>query len=475
MQKDNITNYDTSRDRLILGIKKVYDVIAPTYGPNGGNVAIEVELYPGHGCSNDGKKITDMIYLEDPVEQMGANMLKEVCDKQERECGDGRKTTCILVHSILDGVKEVDNPLKIKRELDEAVKKVLDKIDEVKKDIDIKDIGQVAKIAGESEEIGNLIGEIYPQIGRDGIIEIETSNLPQTFYEIVDGIRLHGAKKLLDIVPYQQTSILEDAKVLIIKDKIMSKGQLIEIYKKITAKKIVLYCDEIEQSVLMSLANTNLGVLNGEDKIATLVVKSPVMFKDWLYEDLEKMTGAVAISAKAPASKFDESWLGNVKIWKAEKDESRLNGTLDISEHIKTLEESQDENMKVRLGWLNTKVAILKVGANGESELSWKIRKTIDASNASKLALKDGVVEGGGKCLYKIAQDTEIDNDLLIQALTIPHTLIGVESDVYDPAIVVKSALTTAVSLAGIILTIKGVLVVPQYYKDLAREMSKQR
>jgi chaperonin GroEL len=468
--RNNTQEYNTSRDRLIKGIKTVYDIIAPTYGPNGGNVAMETELSP-HGIYNDGKKIADMIFLEDPVEQMGANIMKEACDKQEKECGDGRKTTVILTHAILDGVKETDSPLKVKRELDEAVKKVLGKIDEVKQEIDIKDIGKVAEIAGESKEIGDLIGEIYPQIGREGIIEVETSNLPQTFYEIVDGIRLHGAKKLLDIVPYQSTSVVEDAKVLIIKDKIMSKGQLIEIYKKITAKKIVLYCDEIEQSVLMSLANTNLGVLNGEDKIATLVVKSPVMFKDWLYEDLEKMTGAVAISAKAPASKFDESWLGNVKIWKAEKDESRLNGTLDISEHIKTLEENQDENMKVRLGWLNTKVAILKVGANSESELSWKIRKTIDASNASKLALKDGVVEGGGMCLFKIASG----NETLDNALVVPASIIGVTSDVFDPAIVVKSALTTAVSLAGIILTIKGALVVPQYYKDLAREMSKQR
>ena len=421
MAKDNLTNYETSRDRLIAGIKKVYDVISPTYGPNGGNVALEVELSPGHVIQNDGKRITDMIFLEDPVEQMGANMLKEACDKQERECGDGRKTTCILTHAILNGVKETDNTLKVKRELDEAVVKVLAEIDKVKKEIPIEEIGKVATIASESEEIGNLIGEIYPQIGREGIIEVETSNLPETFYEIVSGIRLHGAKKLLDIVPYQNVSTLEDPKILIIKDRILSKNQIEKVYKKVKAKEVVLYCEDIEQSVLASLARTNIAALNGEEVIKTLVIKAPVMFKDWLYEDLEKMTGAVAIDASKGATfeGFKEEWLGTVKEWKAEKDESRLNGTKDIAEHIATIDNA------VRLGWLNTKVATLKVGANSESELSWKIRKTIDAANASKLALKEGVVAGAGKCLSSIDSDCAI----LEKAMYKPADIIGEEGN----------------------------------------------
>lgn len=474
MEKDNINNYNTSRDRLIAGIHKVAEVIKPTYGPNGGNVAIETELYPGHAIYNDGKKITDMIYLEDPIEQMGANMLKEVCDKQEKECGDGRKTTCLLVDAILSGVTDATNPLQVKRELDEAVVKVLAHIDEVKKEIPIEEIGKVATIASESDEIGKLIGEIYPQIGREGIIEVESSNLPDTFYEIVSGIRLHGAKKLLDIVPYQNVSTLEDPKILIIKDRILSKNQIEKVYKKVKAKEVVLYCEDIEQSVLASLARTNIAALNGEEVIKTLVIKAPVMFKDWLYEDLEKMTGAVAIDASKGATfeGFKEEWLGTVKEWKAEKDESRLNGTKDIAEHIATIDNA------VRLGWLNTKVAILKVGANSESELSWKIRKTIDAANASKLALKEGVVRGAGICLRTLAIHT--DNLILKNAIEKPWDLIHTDyaldsEDIYDPAIVVKSALTTAVSLAGIILTTKGALVVPQYYKDVAMKMAQQR
>jgi chaperonin GroEL (HSP60 family) len=249
----------------------------------------------------------------------------------------------------------------------------------------------------------------------------------------------------------------------------------------------VLYCDEIEQNVLASLAKTNIAALNGEDVIKTLVIKSPVMFKDWLFEDLEEMTGAIAIDSSLGATfeGFKEEWLGHVKTWKAEKDESRLNGTKDISAHVvaieKAINEEKKEEYRPRLGWLNTKVAILKVGANSESELSWKIKKTIDASNASRLALKDGVVQGAGICLDFIGRLPDSDsflnsNSILKKVLTIPAEIIGVfDQDILDPAIVVKSAITTAISLAGIILTTKGALVVPEYYKELARQMQSQR
>jgi chaperonin GroEL len=267
---------------------------------------------------------------------------------------------------------------------------------------------------------------------------------------------------------------------LIVKDKIQSKSQIEKVYKKLKTREVVLYCDEIEQSVLTSLARTNIAALNGEEVIKTLVIKSPVMFKDWLYDDLVAMTGATAIDSSKGATfeAFKEEWLGTVKSWKAEKDESRLNGTKDIGDHIVEIQnqiaESKDDSMQVRLGWLNTRVAILKVGANSESELSWKIRKTIDAANASKLALKDGVVAGAGFCLSSIGVEMG-GNELLQKALLRPRDIIGWAKESLDPAIVVKSALTTAVSLAGIILTTNGALVVPQYYKDLAREMAKQR
>src|ERR1700733_10617146 len=322
MTKNNTKNYKSSFNKLVKGINTVYDIIAPTYGPNGSNVVVEVELYPGHSVTNDGKRITDLIFLEDPVEQMGANMLKEACDKQERECGDGRKTTCILTASILnEGIKTKMDGLTLKRELDAELPKIIAEIDKQKKEIPIEEIGKIAKIASESEEIGNLIGEIYPKIGREGIIEVESSNVPQTFYEVVEGCRLHGAKKILDIVPYQSVSIVEDAKVLIVKDKIASKRQIEAIYKKLKTREVVLYCEEIEQNVLASLAKTNIAALNGEDVIKTLVIKSPVMFKDWLFEDLKEMTGAIAVDSSKGATfeGFKEEWLGHVKTWKEEK------------------------------------------------------------------------------------------------------------------------------------------------------------
>jgi chaperonin GroEL len=489
MSKNNTQDFNTSRDRLIEGIRTVYDIIAPTYGPNGGNMAIETNLPPFHAIYNDGKKIMDMIYLDDPVEQMGADFLKEACDKQEIECGDGRKTTAILTASILEeGNKSDISPIELRRQLDEELPKIIAEIDKQKKEIPLEDIGKVATIAAESEEIGKLIGEIYPKIGREGIIEVESSNLPDTFYEIVDGIRLHGAKKILDMLQFNEEGQVvaklsfENPNIVIVKDKIMSVSQIEHVYNAIKRREVILYCNEIEPAVRAKLALSNVESLKGKELTRTMVIKAPVMFRDWLYEDLEKMTGATPIdfSKGITFTNFKEEYLGKVKSWKAEDDESRINGTKDISEHIKEIEqkikETKDDSMKVRIGWLNTKVAILKVGANSESELSWKIRKTIDASNASKLALKDGVVSGAGSCLLQI----ETENSILKNAMEKPARIIGFQGfDMLnlplDPAIVVKSALTTAVSLAGIILTTTGALVVPQYYKDLAREMAQRR
>ncbi len=193
--KDNIKNYKVSFTKLIKGVNKVADIIRPTYGPGGSNVVREEQLPPFHRPTNDGKLITDAIHLADPIEEMGANILREACEKQEKEAGDGRKTTIILTAAILnEGLKYKDKiqPMQLKRELDACLPIIIKSIDDQKKEILPTEVGNVATIASESEELGGIIGEIYSNLGREGIIEIETSNLPQTFYETVDGIRVRA-------------------------------------------------------------------------------------------------------------------------------------------------------------------------------------------------------------------------------------------------------------------------------------------
>lgn len=497
--KDNIQNFSESRAKLIKGVEKVYEVIRPTYGHAGGNVGIETDLYPGHGIYNDGKKITDSVFLADPIEQMGANILKEACDKQEKECGDGRKTTILLTTAILkEGQKYFGGwrkvfPNDIKKSLELELVKIQNSLTEQKVDIPVEEIYKIAKISSESDVIAGLIGNIYPLIGREGIIEVEASHTKYDSFEIKEGIRLYGAKLFAGWQTEPGACVIKNPKIIICKEKISTRSQIEPIYKKLVSanvKEVILYCDEIENSVVNGLAKTNYLRDNprpdhwqeDERLPKTLIIKSPTIFKDWLYEDLEKMTGAKPISSKEGRmfQDFGIEHMGTCEEWKATAEESLLKGTKDISEHIKSLAIDPDENMKVRLNWLNTKVAIVKVGSPTETDLSGKIRKTMDAANACRLALKDGVVKGAGKSLIeasKALNKKTIGGKILSKALCYPYKQIVENSGdteipdyVIDPVVVERSAVTTAVSLAGTILTIKGAIHIPDHIKELARQ-----
>jgi len=468
-QSDNLQNYETSKAKLISGINKVCEVIKPTYGPKGGNVVIESNLYPGHRVVNDGKVITDSIILGDPAEQIGANLLKEACDKQEKECGDGRKTTIILTAAILnEGLKSKKAPLLLKEELDGALPRILKEIDKGKKDIELSRVGEIATIASESKEIGDLIGEIYPKIGREGIIEVESSSVPDTYYDIVEGMRLHGAKMFAGWQTAPDICSVEKPRIIVCKDKIISVSQLEPIYAKLIQERVwevVLFCEDIEMGVVSRLAQNTVKSIQGEpNRIKTLIIKAPVLFKDLIYEDVRAMTGATPIDSTKGFTfqMFSLKELGSCGSWKATKEESVLNGTKDITEYRFNIKDP------IRLGWLNTKVAILKVGANTESELTWKIKKTMDAAHASQLALVDGVVKGAGIAILMSSKN--LKSKIMRVALQEPAKLLP-GALVYDPALVVKNAISTAISLAGIILTTKDVITIPEEYKRAARQV----
>lgn len=508
IKNDNIQDYDTSFSKLVSGINKVCDIIKPTYGAAGGNVVIEETMRPGHRVANDGKLITDSIWLSDPVEQIGVNLLREVCEKQEREAGDGRKTTCILTAAILnEGLKYKDKikPLELKRQLDECLPVILKSIDEQKKEIEPKDIHSVATIASESPEIGKIIGEAYEKIGRDGIIEIEPSSLPETFYEVVEGIRVRAGW----FGGYWQTEegklVVKDPKILISKDKITDIKQIMPVVKEMRAQgktELVIYCEEMELVVASSLAKNTLLTLSGElpsDKIPlkVLIIKAPTLWKDWFYEDLSKVTGAKMVNSKLGQTfsmlKYED--LGSCETLVCTKEETRIIGIKDIQGHIETLKEAglKDDQQLLRASWLNTKVAILKVGANSESELSWKIKKAKDACHASYYALKDGVVMGAG-CSIDLAGAELIVSDsgiflngigksILINSLKYPLNQLlenrgtgikHLDKGIIDPAIVVKSAITNAISIAGIILTTTGAITIPPEVKEEIKAMSQR-
>lgn len=482
-ENDNIYSNIEARDKIIKGVNKVVDTIKVSYGSAGANTILEASLMPFHEITNDGKKIADSIKLVDPVQNIGANIVKEVANKSDRESGDGRKTSMILLQAILEeGLKSnTASLMEIKRSLDECLPIILNNIDNQTKQITVNEIGKVAEIASESQMLGNKFQEIYNQIGIDGIVELDNSGISDTFFTITEGVRLLGCKPMY---PYMMNedkgrkAIYFAPSILITKQKITSVQDLGNITKQVRNKgsnEMVIFCDDIDLNVSQALAFLHQGMTpdgTALEPFKTLVIKAPILWKDWLFEDFAKITGATIIDpAQGKTLKnFQYSWLGHCDKIISSKDETVVLGTHDITEHLRVLEEQGTDDSKLRVSRLKTKTAILKLGANSESELSYIRGKALDARNASYLALQGGVVSGAGLA-YVIGGSglpNTIGGKILREALCYPSIQIaknmGLEKpadlpqNIFDPAIVVKNAIINALSVASTILTTQVVI-----------------
>lgn len=492
---NNLYTGTEAREKLIKGINSVADAVKLTLGAAGANAVLESELMPHHRITNDGVSIANAITLADPVENMGANIIKEVASRADKESGDGTTTAVVLAQAILHGgLTSEASPMEIMRSLNECLPIIIASLDAQKKEITVNEVGQVATISGESEELGALIQEIYQKITKEGIIELDNSNLPTTHYELTDGVRLRFAGYLGQ---YSCTApgvaVYKTPKILISKEKITSVDQLVDIFKMADRHEIhemVIYCDEIDMGVASRLALTHL-----QGGFKTLIIQAPTLWKDWLYEDFALLTGATPIDfANGKTFKnFRMEDFGTCDKIITTKDETRVLGTKNVHEHIKALEElgKVDDQQKLRASWLQTKVAIIKMGANSDSELSYKRLKAIDAISASKLALEDGIVAGGGVALKDIAYDLPetIGGNILRSALLAPIFQIiqnagsdadipgevGIgfnaktiqvgnmfEMNIVDPAKVVKNSVTNAISVASTVLTAAIVVCLPK-------------
>lgn len=466
------------------GIEKVAENIIPTYGPKGGNFIIEKLLPPFFIVSNDGKEITDstILTLTDPEEVLFANVLKEATDKADKHSGNGRKTTSILTYKILkEGMRLMKDSglsfMELKKEIDSCLPILLDSIDSQKRDITVDEVEKVASIAAENRITGQKIGEIYQHIGKDGIIEVEPSHIPETFYELIEGRRMRGTKVMWGHFQDEVASFT-NPRILICKDKIISTNQLDGehgIITKLAAQgiyELVIYCEDIELSVVSSLAKSHV-----KGKFKTLVIKAPMLFKTWFYEDLAKITGANAVdSTKGVTFKsVNIEDLGTCNRIVCMENETKVYGGLDISEHIENIKEGvklgKDESMRV--AWLQTKGAILKLGNHSDAELSYTIKKAKDGCSSAYWALQDGVVTGGGVCLLNAlgGLPNTKGGEILKEALKTPYDLIyGVkkpDTTVLDASAITKQCIKNAVSIAGTVLTICGACVIPEKIKNV--------
>jgi chaperonin GroEL len=489
---NNTTTGQQAQEEMIKGIKVATQAIRPTYGHNGINAVIEDMRYPYHQVANDAQTIIQAIKISDPIQNQGLSFLKELSDKQNSMSGDGRKTTCIIAETILDeGFKSELKGLNLKRELDKLIPVIESKVDERTQEIAIEDIYKVATIAGESFEIGELVQVSYNNIGKDGAITVESSGGSQNSIQYITGVRFTDTGMLADAFVHdeearkqglqEKRAIYENPVILVTKQKIERIDQidpLIQSLMRDNKKELIIFTDDMDTGIAKALVDTHK-----EEIFNILIIKAPTIFRKEVFEDFAMITSAKIVE---PANgiyleELPLNALGTCDKIIVDKSETLIIGIDEdgIREHLDNLTANNDELSNMRLKWLNTATAIIKLGANNESELSYKRLKCEDAVNASRLALNGGVSKGGGITLYEIASElpNTVAGQILAKALQAPLFQIMANSgykdiptfpeNVLDASIVLKNAIRNSISLTSTILTTGIVITLPREDKEL--------
>lgn len=494
------------------GVSICADAVRGTMGAKGRNVFIEQELYPFHIITNDGATIIDNIVLNDPLEKRGHALIKEATDRSNKNAGDGSTTTVVLLDAIIkEGMKTGVSTLDIKKSLDDCLPIIEQKIDEQKKEITLDEVEAVATISGENLQLGKTLGEIYKLIGRDGIIHLEGSGTYDTSYQFIEGIRFFDTGYLSPFMVHDELAVKEGRKetravyenptILITKKKISTLNDinpLLETLERQNKKDLVIFTDDMDSGVAAIMVNAHKA-----HTFNILIIKSPVLWKNYVFEDFAKITGATIVedSSGINFKNLQLSHLGTCGKIIVDKDETVVIGCADIAvlnDHILALTYEGSDDSLLRLSWLKTKTAILKLGANSESELSYLRLKAEDAINASRLALQDGIVAGGGVALKNISDELPdtMGGKVLKEALKAPFKQIltnsgyndfvtdkkdwGIDgrtgksvdmfkAGIVDAAKVTKNAVRNAIGMASTILTGSVAISIPPRHIELAK------
>ena len=418
---------EDARKKLKAGIDKVADAVKVTLGPKGRNVVLD-EGFGSPTITNDGVTIAKKIELEDKTENVGAEIIKEVASKANDVAGDGTTTATVLAQAIAsEGLKNVTagaNPLALRRGLDKATERVFESLKQMSRPVSTKEeIAQVATISAEDKEIGNLIAEVMEEVGKDGVITVEESQTFGIQKDIVKGLQFDRGY----VSPYMVTNaermeaVLEDAYILITDKKISSIQDMLptlEAIAKTGKKELIIIADDIDGDALATLVVNKLrGIFN------TLAVKAPGFGdrKKEMLEDIAIVTGAQVISEEVglKLENIELSQLGSARRVVATKENTTIiegKGEQEkIEERIKqirvmiedTTSEFDKEKLQERVAKLAGGVAVVKVGAATEIEQKGRQHKTEDALNATRAAVEEGIVPGGGVALLRAAKDLE--------------------------------------------------------------------
>ncbi|NLL91679.1 MAG: chaperonin GroEL [Ruminococcaceae bacterium] len=513
---------EDARKALQTGIDKLADTVKITLGPKGRNVVLE-KKYGAPVITNDGVTIAKEIELDDPFENAGAQLIKEVATKTNDIAGDGTTTATLLAQTIIrEGTKNVvagANPMALKRGIDKAVDAAVASI--VKNSQQVsgnKDIARVATVSAGEEFIGNLVAEAMEKVSNDGVITIEESKTSETRTDIVEGMQFDRGY----ITPYLVTdtekmeAVLEDASILVTDKKISSIQEILPLLEQVVqnGRKLVIIAEDVEGD---ALANLIVNKLRGT--FVVTAVKAPGFGdrRKEMLRDIAILTGGTVVSEELGIELRDANLehLGRADKVQVKKEETIIMGghgeKADIDGRINqikvqiedTTSDYDREKLEERLAKLSGGVAVIRVGAATEVEMKERKMRVEDALSATKAAVKEGIVAGGGVAFVNAMPAVEklmeeLDNDertgasIVLKALEAPVRQIAensglegsviinnikesgkigygmdaekteytdmIEAGIVDPTMVSRSALQNAASIASMLLTTEAMV-----------------
>ncbi|KXG77733.1 60 kDa chaperonin [Fervidicola ferrireducens] len=519
---------EEARRALLRGIDKLANTVKVTLGPKGRNVVLD-KKFGTPTITNDGVTIAREIELEDPFENMGAQLIKEVATKTQDVAGDGTTTATLLAQAIIhEGMKNVvagANPMLIKRGIEKAVKAVVEELKTFSKPVETREaIAQVASISAADEEIGNLIAEAMEKVGKDGVITVEESKTMGTTLEVVEGMEFDRGY----ISPYMVTdpekmeAVLDDPYILITDKKLSNVQDLLPILEKVVQAggKLLIIAEDVEGEALATLVVNKL-----RGTLMSVAVKAPGFGdrRKAMLQDIAILTGGQVISEELgiDIKSATLDMLGRARQVKVNKEKTIIVDGAGSKEEIKkrinsikaqieeTTSDFDREKLQERLAKLAGGVAVIKVGAATETELKEKKHRIEDALSATKAAVEEGIVPGGGTAFInalpaldrvnaegdekigvdiirraleepvrQIAYNAGLDGSVIVEKLKTMEKGIGFDAlrgefgdmfkkGIVDPTKVTRSTLQNAASLAAMVLTTEAVVAeIPEKEKN---------
>ncbi|GDX32999.1 60 kDa chaperonin 1 [Actinomycetes bacterium] len=512
---------EDARRSLERGVNALADAVRVTLGPRGRNVVID-KKWGAPTITNDGVTIAREIELEDPYENLGAQLAKEVATKTNDVAGDGTTTATVLAQAMVrEGLKMVAagaSPLDIKRGIDKAVVAMTDKLISISRPVAGKDeIANVATISSQDREIGELIADAFDKVGKDGVISVEESSTTSMELEFTEGMQFDKGY----ISPYFVTdsermeAVIEDGQVLLVQNKISSVQELLPLLEKVVqaGKPLLIIAEDVDGEALSTLVVNRI-----RGTFASVAVKAPAFGdrRKAMLQDLAALTGATVVSPEV-GLKLDQvglEVLGSARRIVVTKDNTTIvdgggdhalvaDRVAQIRNEIENTDSDWDrEKLQERLAKLGGGVVVIKVGAHTEVELKEKKHRIEDAVSATRAAIEEGIVSGGGTALVQASACLEGDLGLTgdqatgvgivrrstseplrwiaenageqgyvvvakVAELPVGHGLNAatgeyvdlVAAGVIDPVKVTRSALQNAASIAAMLLTTEALVV----------------